>query len=86
MATNDPCLIYNVKQLQDMARGKIPGFSRLRKQELCQALIRARLLPIKEEHKAEVTHPLPIKEEPEAEVVAPTTFRGLEPPEWDFDR
>ena len=42
---NDPCLRYTLVQLRDMARGKIPGFSTMRKKELCRVLERSRLLP-----------------------------------------
>ena len=69
---DDPCLNYNLVQLRDMARGKIPGFSKMKKQELCQALNKAQLIP---RGLTKTQSPLP-----------PTLFQGISPPAWDFDK
>lgn len=54
-----------------MARGKIPGFSKMKKKELCGALDKAKLLP---------------REGGQAQVKGANGFKGVVPPEWDFDK
>ena len=43
---NDPCLTYTLMQLRDMARGRIPGFSKMKKGDLCRHLVKSRILPL----------------------------------------
>ena len=66
---DDPCLIYSLSKLRDMARGKVPGFSKMKKRRLCDVLIKKQLLPPKG-----------------VQFKAIQGFRGIAPPEWDFDR
>lgn len=47
---NDPCLRYTLIDLRNMARGKIPGFSKMKKKELCAVLDKAKILPHGEIH------------------------------------
>ena len=68
---DDPCLNHSLADLRDMARGKIPGFSKMKKKELCVALDKAKLLP---------------REGIQGQVKVTQGFRGVAPPEWDFDK
>lgn len=68
---DDPCLNHNLADLRDMARGKIPGFSKMKKKELCAALDKAKLLP---------------REGAQVQVRTTQGFKGVAPPEWDFDK
>jgi hypothetical protein len=47
MSFQDPCLRFTLEELRELARGKIPGFSKMKKRALCQALEKSGLLPEK---------------------------------------
>lgn len=68
---DDPCFKNNLDQLRDIARGKVPGFSKMKKNKLCTVLGKMNLLPlVNGQGQAKPTQ----------------VFQGISPPEWDFDK